>query len=230
MRLKATVIVTAAGLAAMALPTMAKIANNATDRLSYAIGTQTGQAFKQHDVQLNSKAFAEGIDDAMAGRDYQMSQKDITSTLMAFRQASMAKMETQMKQASKNNAKESQAFLNKNKTQPGVVTTESGLQYKVIKPGKGNSPSLEDTVTVNYEGKLINGKVFDSSYKRGKPVTFPVKGVIQGWQEALTKMKPGATWMLYIPSNLAYGERGAPGAIGPNEALIFKVDLVSVKR
>jgi FKBP-type peptidyl-prolyl cis-trans isomerase FklB len=123
-----------------------------------------------------------------------------------------------------------QAFLNANKTKPGVVTLPDGLQYQVIKEGAGVPPKATDTVKVNYEGTLINGTVFDSSYKRGQPISFPVNGVIPGWVEALQLMKPGAVWMLYIPSELAYGTTGAPPAIGPNETLIFKVELLGVNQ
>lgn len=123
----------------------------------------------------------------------------------------------------------SQKFLETNKTKKGVVTLPSGLQYEVLVEGKGKKPSPTDMVTVDYEGTLVDGQVFDSSFKRGEPATFPVNGVIQGWQEALPLMPEGSTWMLYIPSDLAYGEHGAGGAIGPNEALIFKVHLIKVK-
>jgi FKBP-type peptidyl-prolyl cis-trans isomerase FklB len=120
-------------------------------------------------------------------------------------------------------------FLNANKKKPGVVTLADGLQYKIIKAGKGRKPTQTDAVTVNYEGKLVDGTVFDSSYKRGEPISFPVNGVIPGWTEALKLMPVGSTWELFIPSNLAYGENGAPPSIGPNETLIFKVELLAVK-
>jgi len=123
-----------------------------------------------------------------------------------------------------------QAFLETNKKKPGVITLPSGLQYKVITAGKGAKPSANDVVTVNYAGKLIDGTEFDSSYKRGQPATFPVGGVIPGWVEALQLMKAGSTWELYIPSSLAYGEQGAPPVIGPNQTLIFKVELLDVKK
>lgn len=122
-----------------------------------------------------------------------------------------------------------EAFMLENKNKPGVVTLPSGLQYKVIEAGSGKKPTKNDTVTVDYEGTLVNGKVFDSSYKRGQPVSFPVSGVIAGWQEALQLMNTGATWMLYIPSRLAYGPAGAGDLIGPNENLIFKVHLISIQ-
>lgn len=121
------------------------------------------------------------------------------------------------------------AFLQKNKMKKGVTTTASGLQYEVLEEGKGKKPGKTDVVTVDYEGRLLNGQVFDSSYKRGEPASFPVDGVIAGWQEALQLMNSGSTYMLYIPANLAYGESGAGGMIGPNEMLIFKVHLISIK-
>ncbi|MFT3741621.1 MAG: FKBP-type peptidyl-prolyl cis-trans isomerase [Gammaproteobacteria bacterium] len=133
-----------------------------------------------------------------------------------------------MAQTTPNTAQTKESFMQENEKKPGVVTLPSGLQYEVITPGEGKKPGPRDTVTVDYEGKLLNGTVFDSSYKRGQPATFPVNGVIAGWQEALQLMNTGATWMLYIPSNLAYGKTGAGGLIGPDETLIFKVHLISV--
>jgi len=123
-----------------------------------------------------------------------------------------------------------QAFLASNKDKPGVVTTSDGLQYKIITKGNGPKPTSNDTVTVDYAGKLIDGTEFDSSYKRGQPATFPVKGVIPGWTEALQMMPVGSTWELYIPPELAYGSAGAPPAIAPNQALIFKVHLISINQ
>lgn len=122
------------------------------------------------------------------------------------------------------------AFLAENKKKPGVITLPDGLQYKIITEGKGNKPSDQDTVTVNYSGKLIDGTVFDSSYTRGQPASFPVNGVIPGWTEALKLMPVGSTWELYIPANLAYGEMGAGSAIGPNQTLIFTVNLISIDK
>jgi len=121
-------------------------------------------------------------------------------------------------------------FLEKNKIKPGVITLPDGLQYKILREGGGERPTDSDMVTVNYVGTLIDGTEFDSSYKRGQPATFPVSGVIPGWTEALKLMKVGSTWKLYIPATLAYGEKGAPPAIGPNQTLIFKVQLISVNK
>jgi FKBP-type peptidyl-prolyl cis-trans isomerase len=130
---------------------------------------------------------------------------------------------------SEQNAKEGAAFMANNKNQPGVITTPSGLQYKVLQTGMGPKPTRNDIVTVDYEGKHLNGQIFDSSYQRNQSATFPVGAVIPGWQEALQMMPQGSLWELYIPANLAYGERGAPGAIAPNETLVFKVHLINVQ-
>ena len=135
---------------------------------------------------------------------------------------------TQMTQASSTDS--GKMFLEKNKKKPGIILLADGLQYKILKQGKGQKPTDSDTVVVNYEGKLTNGTVFDSSYQRGQPATFQVGGVIPGWTEALKLMKTGSTWELYIPSNLAYGDTGAPPSIGPNETLIFKVDLLAINK
>ncbi len=134
---------------------------------------------------------------------------------------------TQTDSAADNIGKEAR-FLDENKARAGVKVTKSGLQYEVVKEGTGKSPAATDTVTVNYEGKLLNGTVFDSSYRRGQPIQFPLNRVIPGWTEGVQLMKTGATYLFYIPSKLAYGPQGAPGAIGPNECLIFKVELISI--
>ncbi|HEY7160344.1 MAG TPA: FKBP-type peptidyl-prolyl cis-trans isomerase, partial [Acidobacteriota bacterium] len=127
------------------------------------------------------------------------------------------------------NKKKGDAFLAENKTKEGVVTTASGLQYKVLRPGKGPKPKLEDTVTTHYRGTLLDGTEFDSSYKRNEPVSFQLKGVIPGWTEALQLMETGAKWQIFIPADLAYGPKGAGGVIGPNETLIFEVELISIQ-
>ncbi|HMC32030.1 MAG TPA: FKBP-type peptidyl-prolyl cis-trans isomerase, partial [Candidatus Angelobacter sp.] len=134
-----------------------------------------------------------------------------------------------MKLATENNKKEGDAFLAANKTKPGVVTLPSGLQYKIVKAGTGPKPAATDTVVCNYRGTLIDGKEFDSSYKRGEPATFPVSGVIKGWTEALQLMPVGSKWELYIPPDLAYGARGAGADIGPNATLLFEVELLSIQ-
>lgn len=201
-----------------------------TGKLSYSMGFKTGQALKAQSVTVDTQDFNQGLMDGYKGAKPQVSDADMQTALTTMQKQMVAKMQQQYAVAADKNLQAGEKFLADNGKVQGVVTMPNGLQYKVITPGQGDSPSLSDTVTVNYEGTLINGTVFDSSYKRGQPATFKVGQVIQGWQDALTHMKPGATWMLYIPANLAYGKQGSMGAIGPNETLIFKVDLISVKK
>ena len=200
------------------------------DKLSYSMGVMTGKAFKAHNIQVSPQAFSMGLNDGVSGNKTLMTDAEIKQTLETYQKQTMQKLQAQLQVQAKENAQKSVAFLAANKSKAGVKTTATGLQYKVLKAGSGKSPTATDTVTVNYEGKLINGQVFDSSYKRGKAATFPVSGVIKGWQEALTMMKPGGLWEIYIPASLAYGEKGAPGVIGPNEMLIFKVNLISIQK
>lgn len=203
--------------------------NTTMDKVSYAIGVNIGQNFKNQGLAINSDAIAQGIKDGLAGNSPLMSQQDMQNTLMDFQKQLIVKRQQDFQQLSTKNKQEGDNFLASNKTQAGVITLPDGLQYKIITAGSGTPPTGQDTVTVNYEGTFINGKVFDSSYQRGKPVTFPVSEIIPGWTEALKLMKPGATWQLFIPPSLAYGERGI-GPIGPNQTLLFKVNLISVSQ
>ena len=198
------------------------------EKLSYTIGVDLGKNLKSQDLSINADMLAQGVKDALAGGKIKMTDAQMEATLKAFQQKMVTKQKAQFEQVSADNAKAGKDFLAKNKKQKGVVVLPNGLQYKVVKAGNGTPPKASDSVTVDYEGKLVNGTVFDSTYKRGKPATFKVSQVISGWQQALKMMKPGSEWMLYIPSNLAYGERGVGGPIGPNETLIFKVHLISV--
>lgn len=199
------------------------------DKVSYAIGVNIGQNFKNQSLDVNSDAIAQGIKDGLSGATPLMSQQEMQSTLMDFQKQLIVKRQQDFQQTSTKNKQDGDAFLAANKTKAGVVTLPDGLQYKIIDAGSGASPTATDTVTVQYQGTFINGKIFDSSYQRNKPVTFPVSEIIPGWTEALKLMKPGATWLLFIPPNLAYGERGI-GPIGPNETLLFKVNLISVTK
>ena len=196
-------------------------------QVSYTMGYQMGKSLKKNSFDLNGNALLQGIRDSQTGKQ-RLSDKQMKAVMMKFQQQMMAKVKAKMTVLAENNMKAGKDFLAQNEKQAGVVITKSGLQYKVMEPGKGDSPKATDKVTVDYEGRLINGHVFDSSYKRGTPATFGVNQVIPGWTEMLQLMKPGETVMVYIPSKLAYGERGAPGAIGPNEALVFKVHLKSI--
>lgn len=201
---------------------------NDNDRVSYTIGVDMGKSLKAQDLKLNVDLLAKGIKDGMSGGQLLMTQQEMRDTLMKLQQKIVQKQQVAMKQEADKNLQAGKKFLAANKAKPGVKTTTDGLQYKVIKAGKGTSPKASDVVTVQYEGKTLDGKVFDSTYKRGKPATFKLSQVIKGWQEALQMMKPGATWELYIPPQLAYGKKGLGGPIGPNETLIFKVQLISV--
>lgn len=200
------------------------------DDLSYAMGFKTGQALKTQSVTINPATFSQGLDDGYAGKQPSVSEEKMQIAIINMQNQMAQNMKKQYQDMAQKNKMEGKAFLEKNAKIPGIKTTASGLQYQIIDEGAGESPAVNDSVTVDYEGKLINEKVFDSSYQRGKPTTFKVGDVIKGWQEALTMMKPGATWMLYIPSELAYGAQGAMGAIGPNETLVFKVHLIAVKK
>jgi FKBP-type peptidyl-prolyl cis-trans isomerase FklB len=197
------------------------------DKVSYAIGLDMGHNLKRNELDIDPDVLARGIKDVMSGNPV-MTDEEAKETLMALQQDLQAKQMERTKALGTKNKQEGDAFLAKNKKEKGVKTLSSGLQYTVITKGKGKSPKASDTVTVNYTGSLIDGTVFDSSYKRGQPATFPVGGVIKGWTEALQLMKEGSKWHLVIPSDLAYGEQGRPG-IPPNSVLIFDVELISIK-
>jgi len=204
-----------------------------TDKVSYALGmniaASLGANLKRQNVEINHDVLIQAIKDGLSGGKTLMTEAEAQNTLRQFMSELQQKQEAKMKEAADNNKKEGDAFLAANKTKPGVVTLPSGLQYKIVKEGTGPKPAATDTVTVNYRGTLINGTEFDSSYKRGEPATFPVGGVIKGWTEALQLMPVGSKWELYIPSDLAYGARGAGADIGPNATLVFEVELLSIK-
>ena len=202
---------------------------NEKDKVSYSIGLNIGGNFKSQSVDINTDVLLKGIKDALSGSKPLMTEKEIQETMTAFQKEMTAKHGEQTKVLAETNKKEGEAFLAANKGKEGVKTTSSGLQYKIIKDGNGQTPKATDTVTVNYSGTLIDGTEFDSSYKRGEPASFPLNGVIPGWTEALQMMKVGSKWQLFLPSAIAYGERGQGRVIGPNAALIFEVELLSVK-
>jgi len=199
------------------------------DKASYSIGYDIGETFKKQKIDLNIDTLVAGLKEAMGGKEAAMSKEDREKTLQAFQKEMMEKQIAASKEAATKNQAEGEKFLAENKTKDGVKTTASGLQYKVLKEGSGASPKETDTVVTNYRGTLIDGTEFDSSYKRNEPASFPVNRVIKGWTEALQLMKPGAKYQLFIPSSLAYGERGAGQLIGPNATLIFEVELLSIK-
>jgi FKBP-type peptidyl-prolyl cis-trans isomerase FklB len=193
------------------------------------IAASLGANLKRQNVDINHDILVQAIKDGLSGGKTLMTEAEAQNTLRQFMTELQQKQEEKMKEAAEANKKEGDAFLAANKTKPGVFTLPDGLQYKIIKEGTGPKPTATDTVSVNYRGTLINGKEFDSSYKRGEPATFPVGGVIKGWTEALQLMPVGSKWELYIPPDLAYGIRGAGADIGPNDTLIFEVELLSIQ-
>lgn len=227
-------LVTAVALGSIMTLPLTAVAQDKVDldgdqaKLSYSIGATLGQGLSQDIQDLDVDAFSAAIKDVYEDNDMQMSQDDIRTTLQQYQQKKVAEQKAEQKKVADENQKKSEAFLAKTAKEDGVKTTDSGLQYKVLKSGDGKSPSDDDTVKVNYEGKLPDGTVFDSSYKRGEPISFKVGQVIPGWQEALKKMHVGDTWMLYVPADLAYGSAGTGGPIGPNQALQFKVELLAI--
>lgn len=198
------------------------------DKISYIIGMDIGGNLKKQSIEVDPDLLMRGLKDGLTGNKPLMEQAEMQSVMNAFKQDMAKKMAEDTKKKAEKNKKEGEAFLEENKKKEGVKVTASGLQYKVITEGAGKTPKENDSVTVNYRGTFVDGTEFDSSYKRGQPATFPVKGVIKGWTEALQLMKEGSKWQLFIPSQLAYGE-SAPPQIGPNATLIFEVELISVK-
>lgn len=191
------------------------------EHASYQIGFDTGRQLKSAgllEADVIQKDFLLGLLDALQGGAHKLTQAEIQLAMKGLAEKIKSRALTR-----------SMAFLETNKKKQGITSLPSGLQYEVIKSGNGAMPTLKNTVLAHYEGKLINGQVFDSSIARGEPTSFRVDGVIQGWTEALSRMKVGDKWRLFIPPTLAYGENGAPPNIGPNEALIFEVELLQIQ-
>lgn len=197
------------------------------DKVSYAIGTQLGQNFKQQGVEIRVEHFIRGLKAALTGGKLELTQPEIQQLMTNFSMQLRAKQQEKRKAEATINITKGRAFLEANKKKEGVKVLPSGLQYKVLKKGTGKSPTAEDKVRTHYRGTLIDGTEFDSSIKRGKPAEFAVKGVIKGWTEALQLMKEGSKWELYIPAALAYGERGNRNIPG-NSTLIFEVELIEI--
>lgn len=202
---------------------------DAKDKLSYVLGFSLGSNMKRDGVEVNQDVFLKALQEGLSGGEAILGDEEMRQVMQQFSQDLQAKRrEARLKLAEKNQ-KDGEAFLAANKKKKGVTELKSGLQYKVLKAGKGKSPALTDQVTVHYRGTLIDGTEFDSSYSRGQPAKFQLNRVIRGWQEGLQKMKEGATWEIYVPSNLAYGPMGQGPRLGPNETLIFKVELLKVE-
>ncbi|HQU17226.1 MAG: hypothetical protein B7Z66_05145 [Chromatiales bacterium 21-64-14] len=195
------------------------------ERLSYAIGFQIGHNLKDQGVDLDVKALSLAVGDVLSGATPKLTAKQMQVAVMEFQKKKIA----ERTMAAEKNEKAGEAFLAANRKKKGVVELPDGLQYKVLHKGTGPKPTAGDTVVVNYRGTLPNGTEFDSSYKRGEPAEIPVGQVIPGWQEALKQMPVGSKWQVVIPGKLAYGARGAGDAIGPNQTLVFDIDLLSIK-
>jgi FKBP-type peptidyl-prolyl cis-trans isomerase len=200
------------------------------DRLSYAMGMDLGTQLKTRSVEIDPALFERGLRDALSGGKTLLTEEEARTAIGELQKAMMAKQAEAAKVAGEKNKAEGEAFLAANKAKEGVVTLPSGLQYKVLKAGDGRKPTEADTVQCQYRGTLVDGTEFDSSSKRGQPAIFKVKGgVIPGWSEALLLMPAGSTWQVVVPPSLAYGERGAGGAIGPNATLVFEIELVAIR-
>ena len=196
------------------------------DKLSYIFGVQVGQGLRAEGVELEMGAFTAGIKDMLAGNNSQIDAAQAQILVSDYQE----KKQQEMAKVSAKKQNESSTFLANNAKKDGVFVTASGLQYKIVEKGKGKSPTSENKVIAHYTGKLLDGTVFDSSHDRGEPATFPVSGVIKGWHEALPMMKEGGKWHIVVPANLAYGDRGVGNLIGPNETLIFDIELVSISK
>jgi FKBP-type peptidyl-prolyl cis-trans isomerase FklB len=199
------------------------------DKTSYAIGVNLGKGLSHDSIEVDPNLILQGLKDGLAGGKTLMTDEQVQATIMQLEGQVREQATARRQQDAETNKKAGEAFLAANKSKPGVTTLPSGLQYKVLKEGTGPKPTLNDTVMCNYRGTSIDGKEFDSSAQHGGgPAKFPVKGIIKGWSEALQLMPVGSKWELYVPPDLAYGERGAGGVIGPNQTLIFEVELVSI--
>jgi len=201
-----------------------------TNKASYSIGLQFGSQISKIQDMVNQDAIIKGFKDGLTEAKPQLTTEEMQTVMQDFQKSMVEKQQAKQKEMATSGKATGDKFLVANKTKDGVKTTASGLQYKILTAGTGATPAATDTVVTHYTGTTIDGKVFDSSHKRNAPATFPVNGVIKGWTEALQLMKVGAKWQLFIPSELAYGERGAGANIGPNQVLIFEIELLEIKK
>lgn len=199
------------------------------DQVSYVLGQSIGGDFRRQGFEIDPKIFTDSFSKAFNGQESEMPVGEMRHIMQNFQRAMEDKKQAKRMESGKKNIEAGKKFLDENGKKEGVQTTESGLQYKVIIEGTGKKPVATDTVETHYEGKTLDGKIFDSSYKRGQTTTFPLNGVIKGWTEALQLMAEGSKYELYIPSELAYGSTGSGGTIEPYSTLIFTVELVAIK-
>ncbi len=200
------------------------------DSVSYSLGVLLAQNLKQQGFEgLDAQSFSQGINDVMSDQTLKISLNDANQVVQAHMEANQAKVQAERAKAYEDKIAKGKAFLAENAEREGVTALPSGLQFEVITAGEGEKPTQSDKVKVHYHGTLLDGTVFDSSVERGEPITFGVTQVIPGWVEALQLMPVGSKWKLFIPYNLAYGERGTNGPIGPYETLIFEVELLGIE-
>jgi len=223
----------AAALAGAALPGFAadadEVLKTQLDKVSYTLGMNIGKQLQQNEVIINLDIYMQGLKDALKGEGLLLTDDQAREVMMQFQKELREKQMAKSQADAEKNKRDGEAFLAANKDKEGVKTLPSGLQYKVLLQGEGPIPKETDTVATHYRGSLIDGTEFDSSYKRGEPATFPVNGVIKGWTEALLQMPVGSKWQLFIPSDIAYGEKGRP-QIPPNSTLLFDIELIEIKK
>ena len=210
-------------------PSSQEVLQTEIQKLSYSLGMNMAKALKIEGMSIDVNVMAQAMNDVLSGRETLLTEQQAREVALTWQKKRMLQQQQRMKEQATANKKAGDAFLTQNKTKEGVVVLPSGLQYKVIAPGSGPTPRASDTVKVHYRGLLVDGTEFDSSYKRGKPATFRVGGMIKGWVEALQLMPVGAKWQLVVPPELAYGERGYSPKIGPNATLLFDVELLSIE-
>lgn len=215
----------AAAVCAFAAAAQAQELETPSQKFSYTMGYQMGLSLQQSGTELDEDILVQALRDALGGAEPKLSRNEMDQAIAEQRAA----LEEERQAQASVNLERSQEFLEENKGRDGVEVTDSGLQYEVLNEGEGASPTESDTVVVHYEGSLIDGTVFDSSYERGNPASLPLNGVIEGWKEGLQLMSKGAKYKLYVPPELGYGEGGAGNRIGPNEALVFEVELLEIK-
>ena len=225
MRLKAL-----AGVALMSYTLQSSAAlETEADKVSYSLGSILAEQLKQFEG-INADALSKGIKDTLEGKPLELEKQEMFQLIEKARKEQEEKRQKKIQEEAARNLEKGQEFLTENGKKSGVTTLDNGLQYKVINAGKGIKPEETSEVTVHYEGKLLDGTVFDSSYERNQPATFKLNQVIRGWTEGLKQMPEGSTWELFIPADMAYGPGGIPGRIGPNEVLTFKVELIEIKK
>ena len=213
-------------LVAASFSVLAADYKSSKEKYSYAIGFQIGNNLKREGADVDINAITQGIKDVLSGTDLKVSMEEMQAAVLEIQKDQQAKRQAKGEEAKKKGSE----FLAANKKKKGVTELPNGIQYKILQEGKGAKPKPTDTIVAHYKGTLIDGKEFDSSYKRGQPATFAVNQVIKGWQEILPMMTTGSKWKVFIPSDMAYGERGAGANIGPNETLVFEIELLEIKK